>query len=110
MESIAIKPMGYFLKLEHDCWYCGITYNLNMRIAQHIESKGAYWTKIHKVIKIKKVFYPASLELERQMTLKYMRKYGWNKVRGGPWCQYNLVKPAELDESAIKMEESIQDY
>jgi len=87
METLAISPCVYILKLEDDCWYVGITYNLNIRMAQHWTSNGAKWTKLHKPISIEGVIYPASTEIENQKTLELMEKYGKEKVRGGNYCK-----------------------
>jgi predicted GIY-YIG superfamily endonuclease len=75
------------LKLENDNYYVGITYNLNLRMAQHWTGQGAKWTKLHKPISIEKVIYPASIEIENQTTLELMNVYGKEKVRGGKYCK-----------------------
>jgi len=77
----------YVLKLENENWYVGITYNLNLRMAQHWSGNGAKWTKLHKPISIEKVIYPASTEIENQTTLELMEQYGKEKVRGGNYCK-----------------------
>eukprot|EP01050_Picozoa_sp_SAG11_P060222 SAG11_NODE_39463_length_231_cov_17.378788_1_plen_38_part_10 len=35
MKGIVIEPVVYVLKLENDKYYVGITYNFNLRYAQH---------------------------------------------------------------------------
>jgi len=80
----------YVLQLENDKYYIGKTHNLNNRISQHFKNKGSEWTRLHKPIS----FIETSNEIsEKEMTLKYMRKYGWSNVRGYCWCQTNLLKP-----------------
>ncbi len=87
MESMTIHPCVYVLKLEQDNWYVGITYNLNLRMAQHWTGQGAKWTQLHKPISIEAVHYPASKEMENRITTEYMEKYGGDKVRGGSYCR-----------------------
>ena len=35
----------------------------------------------------------ATLQMEREVTLHYMRKYGWRQVRGGPWSKAVMKRP-----------------
>jgi predicted GIY-YIG superfamily endonuclease len=86
-EPLAVYSCVYVLKLENENWYVGITYNLNLRMAQHWSGNGAKWTKLHKPISIEKVIYPASTEIENQTTLDLMEHYGKEKVRGGNYCK-----------------------
>lgn len=85
-ETLLIHPIVYVLELEDNCWYVGYTHNLNSRISQHMSGNGSRWTQLHKYKKIKKVVYPGSKLIERELTLKYMKKYGWENVRGAGWC------------------------
>ena len=86
-EPLPVHSCVYVLKLENDNYYVGITYNLNLRMAQHWTGQGAKWTKLHKPISIEKVIYPASIEIENQTTLELMNVYGKEKVRGGKYCK-----------------------
>jgi predicted GIY-YIG superfamily endonuclease len=90
MNPVEVCECVYVLKLEDSKWYVGKTYNLNLRIAQHKSNNGARWTKLHNVIDCVKVSFIIN---EKEMTLKYMRKYGWENVRGYSWCQCDLKKP-----------------
>jgi predicted GIY-YIG superfamily endonuclease len=87
MNALTIHPSVYVLKLEDECYYIGITFNLNLRMAQHWSSQGAKWTKLHKPVSIVEVIYPATVENENEITLKYMKLFGKDLVRGGNWCQ-----------------------
>ena len=87
MESVTISPMVYVIELEQSKYYIGITMNLNMRYAQHEEGSGAGWTKLFKPIRIIEVIPHANKELENQVALKYMDKYGKENVRGGYHCK-----------------------
>lgn len=88
MEPILVAPMIYVLELEDDCFYVGITYNLNLRIAQHLSGTGAGWTKMHKPVKIVEVFYDGcTRQMEDEVTKRYVEIYGAENVRGGSWCK-----------------------
>jgi hypothetical protein len=88
MEPILVAPMIYVLELEDDCFYIGITMNLNLRIAQHLAGSGAQWTKMHRPKKIVEVFYEGcTRQKEDEVTKKYVEIYGAECVRGGSWCR-----------------------
>jgi predicted GIY-YIG superfamily endonuclease len=87
MEALCVHPCVYILKCEDDCWYVGITFNLNIRMSQHWSGEGAKWTRLHKPVSIDAVIYPASKEIEDQKTLELMEIYGKEKVRGGKYCK-----------------------
>ena len=88
MEPILVAPMIYVLELEDDCFYVGITYNLNLRIAQHLSGTGAGWTKMHKPVKIVEVFHDGcTRQMEDEVTKRYVEIYGAENVRGGSWCK-----------------------
>lgn len=88
MEPILVAPMIYVLELEDDCFYIGITYNLNLRIAQHLSGTGAGWTKMHKPVKIVEVFYDGcTRQKEDEITKRYVDIYGAECVRGGSWTK-----------------------
>jgi len=88
MEPILVAPMIYVLELEDDCFYIGITMNLNLRIAQHLAGSGAQWTKMHRPVKIVEVFYEGcTRQKEDEVTKKYVEIYGSECVRGGSWCR-----------------------
>jgi ssDNA-binding Zn-finger/Zn-ribbon topoisomerase 1/predicted GIY-YIG superfamily endonuclease len=79
----------YALKLEHGKWYVGKTSHLKRRISQ-MEEGGNTWTKMHKVLNVDQVFENGDV---KQITLDYMRKYGWENVRGYAWSQWNMKYP-----------------
>ena len=74
----------YVLELEDNCYYVGVSSNLNVRLGQHLEGNGAIWTKLHKVIGIKEVRF-GNRQTEDSVTKEYINKYGSNKVKGGSW-------------------------
>ena len=84
-------------------WYIGVSYALNNRIAQHASGRGSAWTRIHPVVRIAEVRMNASLQLERDVTLQYMRRYGWEHVRGGPYSSPILPRaPKALAASKVR--------
>lgn len=87
MEPILVHPCVYVLSLEDDCWYVGITFNLNVRLGQHWTGCGAKWTRIHKPVSVVEVIYPATRAMENQVTLRYIELHGKDKVKGGSWCR-----------------------
>ncbi len=88
MEPIIVYPSLYVLKLEDDCYYIGISHNLNQRWSQHYSGSGAKWTRLHKPVEVVKVIYPATeKDIENRITLEYMETYGKEKVRGGSYCK-----------------------
>lgn len=88
MQPVVVCPMVYVLELEDDCWYVGITHNLNLRYAQHVSGDGALWTKMHPPKRIHEVHVEeATFKLENLVTRKFIDIYGEDKVRGGAWCQ-----------------------
>ena len=93
MEPILVHPCVYVLSLEDESWYVGITFNLNVRLGQHWTGSGAKWTRIHKPISVVEVIYPATREMENQVTLRYIDKYGKDRVKGGSWCRVADTQP-----------------
>ena len=88
IEPILIYPALYVLKLTDDCYYIGMTMNLNIRLAQHMIGKGAKFTRLHKPIELIKVIYPAiDNDIENNITREYIDKYGSDKVKGGSYCR-----------------------
>jgi hypothetical protein len=54
-------------------------------------------------VRIAEVRMSATLQLERDVTLQYMRKYGWENVRGGPYSSPNLPRaPKALAASKVR--------
>lgn len=85
--AVVMHPCVYVLELEDECWYVGITYQLNFRMAQHWSGQGAIWTRQHKPLRIAEVIYPAEKEAENLKTLELREKFGPDKVKGGNYCR-----------------------
>ena len=62
-----------------DFFYVGYTENINFRYSQHLQNKGAVWTRRHKPIKLVEVICPGTKKLEDEITEKYMSIYGQGK-------------------------------
>jgi predicted GIY-YIG superfamily endonuclease len=97
MKPVVVCPLIYVLALEDDCYYVGITHNLNLRYAQHLAGDGANWTTVHKPLRIVEVISEdATLQKENQVTRSYINRYGEEKVRGGSYCRVSRPDPKFL--------------
>lgn len=63
----------YILQTENDTLYCGYTDDVEKRFQQHIEGKGAKYTKANKPIKIvyQKQFETKSEALKEEYRIKH---------------------------------------
>lgn len=82
----------YILKLKHNCWYVGMSRNVDRRFKAHL--KGAtIWTKEHppiEIVEVRETGLTSDSEasiLEDELTIEYARRYGTEYVRGGGYCQ-----------------------
>jgi predicted GIY-YIG superfamily endonuclease len=78
----------YALRLEHGKFYVGASKDIDRRISNHKSE----WTQIHKPKSLDNVF-PAKhnlKDLEREVTLMYMREHGWEDVRGAGWTRVDM--------------------
>ncbi|MDB5158293.1 MAG: hypothetical protein JWR50_3000, partial [Mucilaginibacter sp.] len=75
----------YVLKLVGACYYVGYTRCLKRRWKKHLNGKGAYWTQAHPPLGVVEFFENAPFEMENEVTERYIRRYGWEKVRGGDY-------------------------
>ena len=74
-------------------WYIGVSYALNNRIAQHCSGRGSAWVRLHPCVRIHEVIMNATLAMEKEVTLDYMRRFGWSFVRGGPYSKPFMRRP-----------------
>jgi predicted GIY-YIG superfamily endonuclease len=86
------KNYIYVLKLIEDRYYIGRTSNIVRRIQEHFSSNGSVYTKKYKPIKVIEIEEELGSDDERNKTLLYMKKYGYEKVRGYVWCRIELLK------------------
>ena len=85
----------YVLKLSRGKYYVGMTRKNVTRVWQHIDGKGAAWTKKYPPLKNNEVQYLKEGHKESdedKITLEYMAKYGISNVRGGSWCMVRMPK------------------
>ena len=81
----------YILKLKNNKYYVGKTSRRpSDRLTEHFENNGSGWTRIHKPVKIMEIIPNCDEEDEDKYTIKYMKKYGIDNVRGGSFCQITL--------------------
>lgn len=80
----------YVMELEGGNFYIGQTVeHIAKRVRKHFMGKGSAWTKAHapksvkKVINIGLLTYTEAEQIENEYVIQYMKKYGWEKVRGG---------------------------
>jgi len=79
----------YILRLENGKWYVGKSSNVKRRVKM-MKKKGNTWIQMHNIIALEEVRENADL---KEVTLEYMRKYGWKNVRGYAWSQWNMKNP-----------------
>lgn len=88
-----ITSYVYVLLLENNKWYVGKTNDLDNRIKEHKRGRGSMWTKINKVKNVKEIIPNGS---EKTTTLKYMKEYGYDNVRGFSWTQSKPLSPNQI--------------
>lgn len=76
----------YILELDCNKYYVGKTTNPDIRLADHYNSNGSYWTTIYKPVKVLDIIPNCDNYDEDKYTIKYMKKYGIDNVRGGSFC------------------------
>ena len=96
----------YVLKLRGGKWYVGYTDRSSMdRITEHIEKKGAKWTKAHPPLKkgyLHNFTTPGKTrEDEDKRTLYLMKQHGIESVRGGSWCMVKMRKKTVRELEAL---------
>ena len=72
----------YTLRLSGECWYVGMTGDLERRVSQHFLLRGSEWTKIHRPLEVVAVSRGGE-DLENAQTIALM--YSWKRVRGGKY-------------------------
>lgn len=80
----------YILELENNKYYVGKTTNPNIRINNHFNSHGSNWTKLYKPIKVLDLISNCDDFDEDKFTVKFMKEYGIENVRGGSFCEMIL--------------------
>lgn len=87
----------YVLRLTEGKYYVGYTekHEVMDRVWEHTWKgpTAAEWTKLYAVLEPVDIYPDATQETEKQVTLEYMRKHGWENVRGACYCAVNLKEP-----------------
>ena len=91
----------YILELEDNKYYVGMTENVDKRMYSHFNGKGSEWTKLHKPVKIYKIFRSIDIFDEDLYTKKMMYYKGIDNVRGG---SYSSIILDELELKFIQKE------
>ena len=97
-----MDTLVYILQLEGDNYYVGFTTQRGYpwRMQAHFNGEGSTWTRLHKPLRVLET-KPGGKDLEREETLRMMRSYGWEKVRGAAWTACNLrLPPVALREAS----------
>lgn len=85
----------YVLKLSRGKYYVGLTRRNIDRVLDHIDGKGAAWTKKYPPSNSKPILsFQEGLKVsdEDKITLETMKRYGVKNVRGGSWCKVNMTQ------------------
>jgi predicted GIY-YIG superfamily endonuclease len=88
--SCLMYPSVYVLKLEDECWYVGLSTagtGVEQRLSKHCQGIGANWPQLHKPVALVDYYYPATKDLENDVTRYYATMYGPERVRGGSWTR-----------------------
>lgn len=80
----------YVLHLEDDYWYVGRTTNVERRVKDHFDGRGASWTQRHKPIELVMERDVVGLFDEDNKVKGLMIQYGIDKVRGGTYSMCDL--------------------
>jgi predicted GIY-YIG superfamily endonuclease len=91
----------YILRLQGGNYYVGKTTDTARRYQEHLEGKGAAWTKKYKPVALERVITNASPFDEDRYVKEMMAKHGIDKVRGGA---YVTEKLDEIQEEALRRE------
>ena len=86
----------YVLECENGNVYVGKTTKGEKRLKQHINGRGAEWTKMHKPKRVMQYYTNATDADERKVTDQMIKKYGAKKVRGAGLTKRKMTKK-ELD-------------
>lgn len=80
----------YVLKLNQGKYYIGKTENPDNRFIQHFSNTGSMWTKRFSPLLIHEIIPNCDTYDEDKYTLKYMKEFGIENVRGGSFTQLEL--------------------
>ena len=82
----------YTLSLSQGKYYVGKSTNIDIRLGKHLNGGGSHWTKKYPPLKLLELMENSDEEDEDKITLRYMKRYGIDNVRGGSFCRLELSK------------------
>ena len=94
VDYTGIPGHVYTLLLESGRFYVGWSSAVENRIAQHFSGAGSKWTIQHKPLQVL-ACVAGDTRLEDVVTISLMCQHGWERVRGGRWCQLDLEGPPD---------------
>lgn len=95
---------AFVLKLESNKYYIGITTNINFTLEEYINHNETEWTKQYNPIELTELISNVnSRDKLDKVTIRFMKKYGIENVRGGNFNEIKLH-----DEVIIKLENMIK--
>jgi hypothetical protein len=86
----------YILQLENEKYYVGKTNNPIFRLEQHFNSNASAWTQKYPPVYLLQILPDCDDFDEDKYTLKYMKLFGINNVRGGSFCEIELSNDNKL--------------
>jgi predicted GIY-YIG superfamily endonuclease len=87
-----IDSYVYALELFDNKYYIGCERHNTNTVERHMSGNGSPWTTEHKPICVIEKFF-GTKQAEKLLTLIYMKKYGYQNVRGYSWSQITLRSP-----------------
>lgn len=82
----------YILELVDNKYYIGKSKIPDIRLNKHFKNAGSCWTRKHPPISVLEVFEETDSLDEDFCTIRYMKKYGIDNVRGGSFCRLILAE------------------
>ena len=80
----------YVLKLIDDKYYVGKSKHYKFRLKDHFNHSGSAWTMKYKPTDVLELFHNCDDFDEDKYTIKFMKEYGIDNVRGGSFCELTL--------------------
>ena len=90
------KNYIYVLELQGGMIYVGRTENIYMRLYCHLhcQEMSSQWVRMnHPVKQVIEIIRDCNVEDEKDVTLEWMSKLGWERVRGSYWVKNTLRGP-----------------
>ena len=100
VDYTGIQGHVYTLLLEGGRYYVGWSSAVENRIAQHFSGAGSKWTMQNKPLQVL-ACVAGDTTLEDVVTISLMCQHGWERVRGGRWCQLALGGPPDAVRRAM---------